>query len=132
MSCFSIQNTFVIMLFTLIHCVYVYKIMDGGCSTSAPFQQKLLGKHWIISWCIEILVCFYKNKFKRHRIDWFMWRLTTTIACHYLHTLEMKKKGFIKNKVVEAIVTWTMEKATLLPFTHVYQPTFESDGVWGV
>jgi hypothetical protein len=33
-----------------------------------------------------------------------VWQLTTTIAHHYMHTLEMKKKGFIKNKVMEAIV----------------------------
>jgi hypothetical protein len=40
-----------------------------------------------------------------HRIGWLVWRLTTTIACHYMHTLEMKKRGFIKNKVMEAIIT---------------------------
>jgi len=34
-----------------------------------------------------------------------MWLLTTTIAHHYMDTLEMKKRGFVKNKVVEAIVT---------------------------
>jgi hypothetical protein len=55
-----------------------------------------------------------------HMIDWLVWQLTTTIACHYMHTLELKKKGFIKIKVVEAIVTRSVEKATLIPFTHVY------------
>jgi hypothetical protein len=49
-----------------------------------------------------------------------------------MHTLEMKKKGFIKNKVVEAIVIKSVEKATFIPFTHVYQLTFESDGIWVV
>jgi len=49
-----------------------------------------------------------------------------------MHTLEMKKKGFIKNKVMEAIITRIMEKAVLIPFTHVYQPTFGSDGTWGI
>ncbi len=39
------------------------------------------------------------------RIDWLVWQLTTTITCHYMHTLEMKKRGFIKNKVMEAIIT---------------------------
>ncbi len=70
--------------------------------------------------------------FKRHKIDWLVWWLTTTIVCHYMHTLEMKKRGFIKNKVMEAIVTWSVEKATFIPLTHVYQPTFESDGAWGI
>jgi len=49
-----------------------------------------------------------------------------------MHTLEMKKKGFIKNKVMEAIITRSVEKATLIPLTHVYQPTLESHGAWGV
>jgi hypothetical protein len=45
-----------------------------------------------------------------------------------MHTLEIEKKGFIKNKVMEAIITQSLEKAALIPFTHVYQPTLESDG----
>jgi hypothetical protein len=49
-----------------------------------------------------------------------------------MHTLEMNKKGFIKNKVMEAIITQGVEKASLIPLTHVYQPTLESDGAWGV
>ncbi len=66
------------------------------------------------------------------RLDWLVWQLITTIARHYMHTLEMKKKGFIKNKVMEAIVTRSVEKAALIPFTHVYQPTLENDGAWVV
>jgi hypothetical protein len=49
-----------------------------------------------------------------------------------MHTLEMKKKGFIKNKVMEAIITRSVEKVAFSPFTHVDQPTLESDGTWGV
>jgi hypothetical protein len=49
-----------------------------------------------------------------------------------MHTLEMKKKGFIKNKVVEAIFTRSVEKVALIPFTYVCQPTFKSDGTWGI
>jgi hypothetical protein len=48
-----------------------------------------------------------------------------------MHTLEMKKIIFFKNKVVEAIVTQSVEKTTLIPFTHVYQPTLGSDGALG-
>jgi hypothetical protein len=70
--------------------------------------------------------------FRGHKIDLLVWRLTTTIARHYMHTLEMKKKGFIKKKVMKAIITQSVEKATLIPLTHVYQPTFENDGAWGV
>jgi hypothetical protein len=43
-----------------------------------------------------------------------------------------EKKGFIKNKVMEAIITQSVEKVALIPFTHVYQPTLESDGAWGI
>ncbi len=49
-----------------------------------------------------------------------------------MHTLKMKKKGFIKNKVVEATITRSVKKATLIPLTHVYQLTVESDVAWGV
>ncbi len=33
---------------------------------------------------------------------------------------------------MEAIVTRSVEKVALMPFTHVYQPTFESGGDWGI
>jgi hypothetical protein len=49
-----------------------------------------------------------------------------------MHTLEMKKKGFIKNKVMEAIITQSVENVAFIPLTHVYQPTLESDGAWGI
>jgi hypothetical protein len=50
----------------------------------------------------------------------------------HAHIGNEKKQGFIKNKVMEAIITRSMEKIALIPFTHVYQPTLESDGAWGV
>jgi hypothetical protein len=49
-----------------------------------------------------------------------------------MHTLEMKKMGFIKNKVMEAIITQSVENVALIPLTHLYQPTLESDEAWGV
>ncbi len=33
---------------------------------------------------------------------------------------------------MEAIITRSVEKAALIPFTHVYQPALKSDGAWGV
>jgi len=30
-----------------------------------------------------------RKSFKGHKIDWLVWRLTTTIARHYMHTLEI-------------------------------------------
>jgi hypothetical protein len=47
-----------------------------------------------------------------------------------MHTSEMKKRGFIKNKVMECIVRTSVEKATLNPLTHVSQPSFETNGYW--
>jgi hypothetical protein len=38
----------------------------------------------------------------------------------------------IKDKVMETIITRSVEKVALIPFILVYQPTFESDGAWGV
>jgi hypothetical protein len=43
----------------------------------------------------------------------------TMVAKHYMHTIEMKKHGFIRNKVVERIVKMSVEKATLIPHTNV-------------
>jgi len=80
-------------------------------------------KHWFV---------LDTKGLRGRKIDWLVWRLTTTIACHYMHTLKMKKRGFIKNKVVEAIVTQSVEKVAFIPLTHVYQPTLESDGTWDV
>ncbi len=40
----------------------------------------------------------------------------------------MKKISFIKYKVMEAIVTQSVEKVAFIPLTHVYQPTLENDG----
>ncbi len=53
------------------------------------------------------------------RIDWLIWRFTTIIIRRYMHTVEMKKCGFIKNKVVECIVKTSVEKSTLIPHTNV-------------
>jgi hypothetical protein len=59
---------------------------------------------------------------KGHKIDWLVWRLTTTIACHYMHTLEMKKMGFIEKKVMKAIITRSVAKGS--PYsTHPCVPT---------
>jgi len=61
-----------------------------------------------------------------------VWRLTMTIARRYMHTMEMKKQKFIKNKLLEVIVKKCVEKVTLILFTHVAQPTFENSGAWVV
>jgi hypothetical protein len=47
-----------------------------------------------------------------------------------MHTSEMKKTCFIKNKVVDRIVKTNVDKATLIPLAHVNQSFFESDGCW--
>jgi hypothetical protein len=46
-------------------------------------------------------------------------RFTIIVARHYMHTIEMKNCGFIKNKVVDHIVKTKIEKATLIPHTNV-------------
>jgi hypothetical protein len=33
---------------------------------------------------------------------------------------------------MEAIITRNVKKVAFIRFTHVYQPTFESDGAWGI
>ncbi len=41
------------------------------------------------------------------------------VARHYMHTAKMKKRRFIRNKVVERIVKTNIEKTTLIPHTNV-------------
>jgi hypothetical protein len=57
------------------------------------------------------------------------------IAKHYMHTTEMKKHRFIKNKVVERIVKTNVEKATLIPctnVTHGIEDSNETSHAWMV
>jgi hypothetical protein len=49
-----------------------------------------------------------------------------------MYTLEMKNKVFIKKQGYGSIITQSVEKAALIPLSHVYQPTFENDGTWGI
>jgi len=52
-----------------------------------------------------------------------------------LHAHNGKKRFVSKNKVVEHIIKASIENATLIPPTHVLQPTFEGDkddGIWMV
>jgi hypothetical protein len=59
-----------------------------------------------------------------------VWRFTITIAHHYMHTMEMKKKRFINNKYLEVSMKKIVEIKTLIPYTHVAQPTFENGDAW--
>jgi hypothetical protein len=120
------------MLFILVHFFYVCKIMDCGRSNSAPFQPRHPIKHWIISWCVETLV------YSWHKRPLRVLDRLVSVTINNNHSTPLhahignEKKGFIKKKVMEAIITWSVENATLIPLTHVYEPTFESDGAWGV
>jgi hypothetical protein len=111
-------------MFTELWMVGVQKVRHSNQDTQASIESY----HGALKrWLALDIKCF-----RRRRIDWLVWRLTITIAHHYMHTLKMKKKGFIKNKVMEAIITRSVEKVALILLTHVYQPTLQSDGVWGV
>jgi hypothetical protein len=110
------------MLFILIYCVYVFaelwmvgvrRVRQSNQNTQAIIESYHNAlKRWH---------AFDTKGFTRRRIDWLVWWLTTTIAHHYKHTLKLKKRGFINNKVMEAIITWSVEKAALISLTHVYQ-----------
>jgi len=50
-----------------------------------------------------VLKCWFSLEtegLRGHHINWLMWRLTTIMAQHYMHHAEMKRQGFIKNKVM--------------------------------
>ncbi len=118
------SSLYIMFMFVELWMVGVRRVPHSNQDTQANIESYHgVLKHWL---------ALDTKGLKGHRIDWLVWRLTTTIARHYIHTLEMKKKGFIKNKVMEAIITRNLEKAALIPLTHVYQPTLESDGAWCV
>ncbi len=110
----------IVFMFVELWMVGVRRVPHSNQDTQASIESYHGAlKHWLT---------LDTKGFRGHKINWLVWRLTTTIAHHYMHTLEMKKKGFIKNKVMEAIITRSVEKTTLIPLSHVYQPTLESDG----
>jgi hypothetical protein len=64
-----------------------------------------------------------------------VWRLTIAVARHHMHIAEMKKRGFIRNKVVECIVKTNVEEATLIlhtNVTHGIDDSNETDHAWMV
>jgi hypothetical protein len=70
--------------------------MDGGCSKSAHSNQDTYVNIESYHGALKRWFVFDTKGLREHRIDWLVWRLTTTIACHYMHTLEMEKKRFHK------------------------------------
>jgi len=68
-------------------------------------------------------------------IDWLVWRLTTTMAQHYMHQAKMMRQGFITNKVMAQLVIVSVDKVNHIPHTDVISLTFEGDDgddVWQV
>ncbi len=51
------------------------------------------------------------------------------VVKHYIHASQMKKHRFIKNKDVECIVKTSVEKATLIPCTHVTDGMHDSNEI---
>jgi hypothetical protein len=79
------------------------------------------------------LKCWFSLEMKGlqgHQIDWLTWKLIAIAAQHYMHMSKMKKSGFIKNKVVEQLVKASVDKTTLIPFTHVIKPSMEPYSTW--
>ncbi len=85
-----------------------------------------------------VLKCWFSLEtkgLKGHRINWLVWRLTTIVARHYMHQVEMKRRGFIKNKVMTWLVVKSVDKTSQIPHTNVISLTFEGDDgddVWQV
>jgi hypothetical protein len=44
-----------------------------------------------------------------------------------MHQAEMKRQGFIKNKVMARLVVASVDKTSWIPHTDVISPTFEGD-----
>lgn len=66
---------------------------------------------------------FFESKGLRGcHIDWLVWRLTTIVVRH-MHQVEMKRQGFIKNKVMAQFMVASVEKAFMIPHINVIYPT---------
>ncbi len=83
-------------------------------------------KHWFSLETKGLMGC---------HINWLVWRLTMTMARHYMHQAEMKKQRFIKNKVMAQLVVANVDEACWISHINVISPTFEGndgDDVWQV
>ncbi len=101
------------------HTISCCRFVDGGASTNATFKPGRTNINWVLPWGIEMLVIF-GNKRASKLTNWLVSVEThDKVVRHYMHTIEMKKCKFIRNKVVERIVKMSIEKATLIPHTNV-------------
>ncbi len=123
-------------IMTLIHIIYGRRKCNTcttiyGCTLYLVVDLWMVGFWWVphsnqdtqrlIESSHGALKCWFSLEIKGFwgwRINWLMWRLKTIVANHYMHTAEMKKRRFIKNKVVERIVKTNIQKATLIPHTN--------------
>jgi hypothetical protein len=90
---------------------------NQNTQASIDFYHAIL-KHWF---------SFETKGLRGHYINWLVWRLTTNVAWHYMHQAEMKRQGFIKNKIMAWLVVASVDKANRIPHTNVISPTFEGD-----
>ena len=65
------------------------------------------------------------------RLDWLVWRLTISIASHYIYIEETELRRLHSNKKIEAIVRKGIEKARNIPNDDVLQST-SLDNHWKV
>ncbi len=95
------------------HTVFCYRFVNGGVSMSATSKLGHTSINWVLPWGIETNYLWKQKASKL--MNWLLvWRFTTMVSKHYMHTAKMKKHGFIKNKVVEHIVNVNIKKATLI------------------
>jgi hypothetical protein len=64
------------------YCVYVCRIMDGRCSKSAHSNQDTQASIESYHGALKRWFALYTKGLRGRRIDWLVWRLTTTIAHH--------------------------------------------------
>ncbi len=107
--------------------VHVNLWMVGFCRvphSNQDTQTSIKSYHGILKWWLS-----FETKYLSPGccIDWLVWRLTMIMAQHYMHQAEMKRWGFIKNKVVAWLVPTSVEKAFMIPHTNVIQPTLVGD-----
>ena len=59
------------------------------------------------------------HQLRGHRINFLVWRLTTSVFIHYMYNHGRKLNGFVFNKRIEKIVVNDNSKTKTIPLEHI-------------
>ncbi len=104
-------------------CACLCRLMNNGFLLSVTLKSKYPSQHKILPWALKWWFSFETKGLKGCHIAWLVWRLTMTMAWHYMHQVDMKRWRLIKNKVMAWHVAASVKKTLLIPHTNVIHLT---------